>query len=335
MRSDVRSKASVAVLATGGTIAGSYAASGRDAVYRVASIAVADLLDAVPGLSQLASLRAEQILQIDSVDMDNAGLLAVGRRTADVLADDDVDAAVITHGTDTLEETAYLLHLGLATSKSVVLVGAMRPADAISADGPRNLRDAVAVAASDQATGMGVLVVMNGEIYTARDVTKTHTLSVAALQSPHGPLGHIADGAPVFYRTSARAHTANTPYDLRSIAELPRVDILYIHADMSTGAVDALVESGSAAIICAGMGNGFIPAKIVVALRAARAAGVQVVRASRTGNGPVTRNGAAPDDDWDWIVVDDQDPQKARILMAIAMTRTKDTQALQQVFHMY
>jgi glutamin-(asparagin-)ase len=328
-------KPSVAILATGGTIAGSRSSSGSDSAYLAASIGVDDLISAVPGIDRIADLTGEQLLQIDSVNMDDQGMLTVARRTSQLLATDDVDAVVITHGTDTLEETAYLLHLGLNSTKPVVFVGSMRPADAISADGPRNLRHAVAVAASSQAVGKGVLAVMNDEIHTARDVTKTHTLSVAALQSPHGPLGCIVDGVPVFYRAPARLHTWQTPFDLTAIDGLPQVDILYAHANMTTVTIDALVSSGTTAIIHAGMGNGYIPQHVAHALAEARTAGVHIVRASRAGKGPVVRNAAAPDDAHDWLVVDDQNPQKARILTALATSRTQDTKELQQIFWTY
>lgn len=328
-------KPAVAILATGGTIAGSGSSSSRDSAYVSASIGIDDLIAAVPGLGHIADLTGEQLLQIDSVNMDDQGMLTLARRTSQLLASDDVDAVVVTHGTDTLEETAYLLNLGLNTTKPVVFVGSMRPADALSADGPRNLRHAVAVAASSQAAGKGVLAVMNDEIHTARDVTKTHTLNVAALRSPHGPLGCIVDDTPVFYRAPARPHPWQTPFDLTELDSLPQVDILYAHANMTTATIDALVSSGTTAIIHAGMGNGYIPDHIALALAKARAAGVHIVRASRAGSGPVVRNAAAPDDTHDWLVVDDQNPQKARVLMALATTRTQDTRELQQIFWTY
>ncbi|MCW2871879.1 asparaginase domain-containing protein [Actinacidiphila oryziradicis] len=154
-------KPTVAILATGGTIAGSGSSSGRDSAYVSASIGIDDLVAAVPGLPHIADLTSEQLLQIDSANMDDQGMLTLARRTSQLLATDDVGAVVVTHGTDTLEETAYLLNLGLNTTKPVVFVGPMRPPDALSADGPRNLRHAIAVAASSKAAGEGVLAVMN------------------------------------------------------------------------------------------------------------------------------------------------------------------------------
>ncbi|HEY2042810.1 MAG TPA: asparaginase, partial [Jatrophihabitans sp.] len=297
-------KAAIAVLATGGTIAGARS-SDNDSHYRAASVGIEDLIATVPGLGALVDVTGEQILQIDSVNMDDQGMLTLARRTSQLLAADEVDAVVITHGTDTLEETAYFLHLALDSSKPVIVVGSMRPPDSLSADGPRNLRQACAVAASSQAKGMGVLVVMNDEIHTARDVTKGHTLNVAALGSPHGPLGYIVGDSPIFYRAPVRPHTLHTPFDLAAMNSLPRVDIVYAYANMPTTAVDALVASGTAAIIHAGMGNGYVSDHVSDALRAARAAGVHIVRASRTGNGAVARNVAAPDDENGWLVVDD------------------------------
>jgi glutamin-(asparagin-)ase len=334
MSTQATRRPTIAVLATGGTIAGTRSPDIAGS-YRAATVGVEDLIAAVPGLDELADVTGEQVLQIDSVNMDDAGMLTLARRTSQLLDSDDVDAVVITHGTDTLEETAYLLHLGLTSNKPVVFVGSMRPADALSADGPRNLRHAVAVAANPQARGKGVLVVMNDEIHTARDVTKSHTLNVAALRSPHGPLGYMVGDAPVFYRAPVRRHTWQTPFDLSALDGLPQVGVVYAHASMTTATVEALVDSGTAAIVHAGMGNGYVSEHISGSLMAARAAGVHIVRASRAASGSVVRNIAALDDANGWLVVDDQNPQKARLLIALAMTKTQDVGELQQMFWTY
>lgn len=324
----------VAILGTGGTIAGSR--SSTDGIhYQPATLGIDELIATVPGLDALADLRSEQIFQVDSINMDDAAMLALARRTAETLADDDVDAAVVTHGTDTLEESSYLLHLTLKTHKPVVFVASMRPGDGLGADGPRNLRSAVAVAASEQSIGMGVFAVMNDEIHTARDASKTHTLNVSALRSPHGPLGYVVGQWPLFYRAPIRPHTERTAFHLDAIAELPQVDVIYGHSGMSTTVIDALIGSSTSAIIYAGMGNGNMSDVVQKGLQAARASGIHVARASRAGHGPVLRNAAVHDDDNDWIAVDDQTPQKARLLMALGLTTTQDAKDLQQLFWTY
>ncbi|GGM78427.1 asparaginase [Dactylosporangium sucinum] len=324
----------IAILGTGGTIAGTRTGTDGDA-YRPASLGIDEIIAAVPELDHIADITSEQVLQIDSANIEDHEMLALARRTSQLLAADDIDAVVITHGTDALEETAYLLHLGLKTTKPVVFVGSMRPADALSADGPRNLVHAVTVAASAQAIGMGVLAVMNDEVHTARDVTKAHSINVATLRSPHGPLGHIVNGAPVFYRAPARSHTYLTPFDIDTLDQLPKVDIVFAHANMTTAVIDALVSTGTEAIIHAGMGNGSVAARMIPTLTAARTAGVHIVRCSRIPNGSIIRNAAVPDDTHDWLVADDQNPQKARLLTALALTRTQQTRELQDIFWTY
>jgi len=324
----------VAVVATGGTIAGSLNSPERFG-YRPAIRTIHELLDAVPGLEALAEVKHEQLFQMDSVNMDDKTMLALVRRTTELLATDEVDAVLVTQGTDTLEEMSYLAHLTVKSRKPVVFVASMRPGDDLSADGPRNLRNAVATAASGAAGNMGALVVMNDEIHTARDATKMHTLNVSALQSPHGPLGYVVDDRPIFYRLPSRQHTYQTTFDVQNVTELPRVDVIYAHAGMGTSVIEALVASGTSAIICAGMGNGHLPDRVYASLKAARSAGIHVVRASRSGSGPVVRNASAPDDENDWIVVDDQNPQKARLLMALALSTTQDTRVLQSIFWTY
>ncbi|MEP6703149.1 MAG: asparaginase, partial [Betaproteobacteria bacterium] len=252
-----------------------------------------------------------------------------------LLKSNDVDGLVVTHGTDTMEETAYFLNLVLKSEKPVVLVGSMRPGTALGADGPSNLYNAVIVAACPAAAGKGTLVVMNDEIHTARDVTKSSTMKLETLQSPYGPLGYVVEREPRFYRLPARAHTTATEFDIDLIQDLPNVQIVYAHANMSRTAYDALAAAGAKAIIHAGMGAGNVPEYIRDALAELRASGVFIVRSTRSGSGAVVRDGALSDDRYDWIAVDDQNPQKARLLMALALTQTDDTSELQRIFWTY
>jgi glutamin-(asparagin-)ase len=325
----------VVVVATGGTIAGS-AESATDATgYRAGTAGVAELLAAVPQAAGLARLTGEQFASIDSSNLTDELMLAVARRVSELLDDPDVDGVVVTHGTDTLEETAYFLHLVLASSKPVVLVGSMRPASALSADGPLNFYAAVAAASASASTGRGVLVVLNDEIHTARDVTKTTSLSVASFSSPYGPLGVVVGGRPLYYRAVARPHTVDTEFALASIDSLPRAGIVYAHSGLDDTVARLIESAGYDVIVHAGFGNGTVAERIVAPLEAARLAGTVIVRATRTGAGHVTAVGASGDRVDGWISVDDQNPQRARILACLALTVTRDPGEIQRIFDTY
>jgi len=323
----------IALVATGGTIAG--AGTGEGAAYRAAVAPVADLVAAVPGLARLADLRAEQLMQIDSADFTDAHLLALARRVAALCARDDVDGVVVTHGTDTLEESAYFLHLTVPSTKPIVLTGAMRPPTAPAADGPANLLHAVAVAAHPSSAGRGVLVVMNEEIHSARDVAKVHAMRVDAFASPHGALGLVVEGAPRWWRAVARPHTARSEFDIGRIDALPLVGLVASHGNMRAEVFDAWVAAGARAIVHAGFGGGTVPDYLHGALAGLRARGVLLVRASRTGAGPVIRNASFDDDGCGSVAADDQNPPRARLLAALALTRTQDTGAVQDIFLRY
>jgi glutamin-(asparagin-)ase len=325
----------VVIVGTGGTIAGVGEASTAASTYTSAVVGVDTLIAAVPALAGVADVRGEQLFSIDSVSLTDALLLKLARRVSALLKGPDVDGVVVTHGTDTMEETAYFLNLTLKSDKPVVVVGSMRPGTALGADGPMNLYNAVVVAASPSSRGKGTLVVMNDEIHTARDVTKTSTMKLETLQSPYGPLGFVVEGEPRYYRLPARPHTLATEFDIDRIHDLPNVQVVYAHANMSRAAYDALAAAGAQALIHAGMGAGNVPEYIRDALAELRERGVFIVRSTRAGSGAVVRSGAVPDDRYDWIAVDDQNPQKARLLMALALTQTDDTSELQRIFWTY
>ena len=330
-------KPRVVVVATGGTIAGQAADRVETGAYQSAVLSVDAMLAALPELSDLAALRGIQLFQLDSADLQNAQVLQLARELQNLLSQDDVDGLVIAHGTDTLEETAYLLHVGLRTSKPVVLTGALRPASALSADGPMNLYGAVAVAADPAAAGMGVLVVMNEEIHTARDVCKRSSGKLEAFHSPYGPLGLLAGGRARFYRAPCRLHTADSEFDLTRVTELPEVDVLYLYMGIKPERLwsGPIWQSPPRALVVAGFGNGNIPTGLRAGLRAAVAAGVMIIRSSRSGSGVLLRNGAAQDDAEGWVVADDQPPQKARALTALALASGCDAAALQDLFRRY
>ena len=323
----------VTVVAMGGTIAGSAASSTDPTGYRAGTTGVTELLGALPELASIATVTGEQFAQIDSADLTDDLLLGLAKRVAVILSDDTVDGVVITHGTDTLEETAYFLHLVLDSDKPVVLVGSMRPPTALSPDGPRNIFAAVTVAASPAASGQGVLVVMNDEIHTARDVSKSSSLRVDSFESAYGPLGAVVDGRASFYRSVARPHTSATEFHVESIESLPTAAILLAHSGLDAPLVDDLGRYD--VIVHAGFGNGTVATRIVAALEAARTAGTLVVRATRTGSGHVTRVGASADAANTWVAVDDQNPQRARLLACLALTVTRDRDEIQRIFHRY
>lgn len=328
-------KANVVVIGTGGTIAGAGASSVNTAAYQSAVVAVDKIIAAVPEVQKIANVRGEQVFQIGSESFNDERMLTLGKRVSELLKRNDVDGIVITHGTDTIEETAYFLNLTLKSNKPVVVVGAMRPGTALGAEGALNLYDAVLVAASKDAMGKGTLVVMNDEIHSGRDVTKTNSFKVETFRSPYGPLGYVVEGKLMFYRSPARPHTMQTEFDIDRINSLPRVDIAYSYSNVSRAAYDAFAAAGAKAIIHDGTGNGSVPEQIVPVLQELRGKGLQIIRATRTGSGVVIRNGEQNDDKFDWVVTDDQNAQKARILMALALTKTNDSKELQKIMWKY
>ncbi len=326
----------VVILATGGTIAGSGATSTTTVGYKAATVPVQALIDAVPELKKIATVRGEQVFQIASQNMTNDYWLTLAKRVNGLLQQSDVAGIVITHGTDTLEETAYFLNLVSKSDKPVVIVGAMRPSTALSADGPINLYNAVLIAGSKEAVGKGVLVCLNDQINAARDVTKTNTSTADTFKSPElGVLGYVQGNRIAFYRLPARKHTLNSEFDIAEVDKLPNVEIAYGFANVSRTAVDAFAASGVDGIVYAGVGDGNPSELTEQALADARAKGILIVRSARVGNGIVARNNEVNDDKRDFVVSDTLNPQKARILLTVALTKTKDTKELQRIFYEY
>jgi L-asparaginase len=329
--------ANVVILATGGTIAGTGASTTTTVGYTAATVPVDRLIEAVPELKKVASVKGEQVMQIASENMNNAAWLKLAKRVNELAARDDVDGIVITHGTDTIEETAYFLNLVTRSRKPVVLVGAMRPSTALSADGPVNLYNATILAGSEEAVGRGVLVALDDQINGAREVTKTNTSTTDTFRNWElGFIGYMQDNKPHFYRQSTRRHTADTEFDVSTLDVLPAVDIVYGYANMNRIPIEAFVAAGDKGLVHAGTGNGSIARpEVEPALVEARKKGVVVVRASRVGNGIVARNGEADDDKLDFVVADNLNPQKARILLMLALTKTSDTKEIQRMFYTY
>jgi L-asparaginase len=318
------------VLATGGTIAGA-GDTPEGKSYRSAALSVDALLDAVPQVRELAELEGEQIAQVGSQDLTSADWLDLARRARVHLARD-VDGLIVTHGTDTLEETAFFLDLVLDAPQPVVVTGAMRPATGLSADGPRNLLDSVRVALDPAARGRGVLVLMDESIHKAQGVTKTNTSSVSAFQSPNrGAAGAIVGGHPVFFRRARPREERSMP-DLEGLAELPRVDVLYACAGMSPDLVTASLDAGARGLVLAGVGNGNGPGPVIEALTAAVAAGVPVVRSTRSGSGFVARDVEIDDSARGFVAAGSLGPAKARVLLAVSLLKTSEAEELQECF---
>ena len=325
----------VVILATGGTIAGAGASAVNSATYAAAKVGVEKLIAGLPELSKVANVRGEQVFQVASESLTNDNLLTLAKRVSALSKQSDVDGIVITHGTDTLEETAYFLTLTVHTNKPIVVVGSMRPGTALSADGALNLYNAVNVAGSKDAMGKGVLVTMNDNIDTGRDVSKNVNIKTNAFSSQWGPLGMIVEGRNYWFRAPVKRHTMNSEFDIDSITTLPPVEIAMGYEGVSSVAIDAIAKSGAKALIHGGTGNGSVADRIVPNLQKARADGVIVIRSARVPDGFVIRNAEQPDDKYDWVVAHDLRPQKARILAMVALTKTNNTKELQRIFWEY
>jgi glutamin-(asparagin-)ase len=328
-------KPSVVILATGGTIAGAGADAANSATYTAAKVPVDKLIAAVPQMANVANVRGEQVFQIASESFTDAQLVQLGKRVSQLLKQDDVDGVVITHGTDTLEETALFLDLTVKSDKPIVVVGSMRPSTAISADGSLNLLDAVTVAASKEAIGQGVTVTMNDQIQSGRDVTKRTNIVPSAFFSQWGPLGMVVEGKTYFFRSLTKRHNTTSEFDIDQIDSLPLVAIVYGSGTMYPGAYDAAVQAGAKAIVHAGTGNGSVAGYLVDKLKDIRSKGTLIIRSARAPDGFVIRNAEQPDDQYDWVVSHDLNPQKAKILAAVALTKTSDTKELQRIFWQY
>lgn len=328
-------KPHIMIIATGGTIAGKAASATNVTDYEAGALSIENLLISVPQLTEIARITGEQIASIGSQDMTTDIWLRLSLRINELLAHDDVDGIVITHGTDTLEETAYFLELTVKSSKPVVLVGAMRPATSLSADGPMNLLNAVRAAAETSSHGKGVLVVMNDTIDSAREVTKTRSDNVAAFGSlAYGALGLIAGGKVLYLRAPVRRHTFRSEFSVDGMTQLPRVDIVYSHAGADDVMVNAAAEAGAAGIIHAGTGNGSIHKDTEPALEKAQQRGIIIVRSSRIA-GANTVPSLKRWSDKNFLDAGTLNPQKARILLMLALSRTKDLREIQRMFDEY
>ncbi len=325
----------IAILGTGGTIAGS-GASKTGVAYTAGKASVDILVKSVPGIEKLAELSEENVANIPSQDMNDTVWLKLARRVNELLNESSIDGVVITHGTDTMEETAYFLDLVINTDKPIVLTGSMRPPTSLSPDGPFNIYTSVAVAASPGSWGKGVLVVMNGGIFTARDVTKSNTTNIATFKSPNtGPIGLVDYSNIQYYQESTRRHTSKSQFDITKIDKLPEVCVIYEVEGGAAPLIEAAVKYGYKGIVLAGLGDGNMPKKDEKLLIEAVNNGIPVVISSRVGSGCIQVDAEVQDTKYHLITANDFDPQKAYVLLKVALTQTKSYEKLVKIFNQY
>ncbi|WP_044542298.1 asparaginase [Bradyrhizobium sp. LTSP885] len=323
----------ILVAGTGGTIASSGEGETDVHNYKLA-LTAQQILAAVPSVTSLADIECAQIVNTDSFRVDNATLLTIGRKVAAFLERKDIGGIVVTHGTDTLEETAYFLHLTMRTEKPVVVVGAMRPSTALSADGPLNLYNAVLTAAHGTSPGKGVLVVANHRVFSARDVSKSHTSAIDAFRAPEvGILGEISGDYLRYFHAPVCRHTLMSEFDISRIQALPHVDILFDHQSAGSHLYRAAIEAGAKGIVVAGVGNGSLSPGAREGAAMAWEAGVAFVRSSRTASGTV-----APlhtDASLGILTSGSLNPQKARIVAMLALASNMTPTGMQEALLQY
>jgi len=325
----------VVILATGGTIAGA-GASSTGSAYTSGQVKIEAMIDAVPNIRKLANLKGEQIANVGSQDMSVKVWLDLAKRINELLKTKDVDGVVITHGTDTQEETAFFLNLVIKSDKPVVLTGSMRPSTALSADGPLNMYNAVALAADPKAKGYGVMVLMNDEIHSAHGVKKMITTPVQTFQSPEeGMLGTVIFGQVEFFHKPHGLNTTTSEFSVEGVKELPRVDIVYTCADVSTDLIDIMIKAGAKGIVIAGVGDGNMNAGTLEAAKRATKNGIPVVRCSRVPIGAVLVNGEVNDKDFGTLCGDELNPQKARVLLMLSLLKKRSWEDTQKLFIEY
>jgi L-asparaginase len=325
----------ITIIATGGTIAG-ISSSPTEASYDPARLSVEVLMEQVPALNDVAQIDGFQLCNVASQHMTTAIWIRLASVIDSLFSNGQCDGIVVTHGTDTMEETAFFLDLVLPHQNPVILTGAMRPSNGLGADGPANLFNAVCLAADSAAHGRGVMAVMNDYIFAAAEFTKTHTVNPQAFESPdHGPIGVIRGGKPVFFRSPRPVHTVHSRFSIRQLQQivLPRVEVVLSYAGASSIPVEALIENGVEGIVVAGVGHGNYSLDIEKSIDRAVRCGVFVVRGSRVLRGGVTFGVESLSDSQ--IVSGFLSPQKARILLMLALTRYNTVEQVGELFGRY
>lgn len=331
----LEAKPKIRIIATGGTIAGVSSTSASSA-YTAGQVGIQTLLDAVPQILNLAEVSGEQLVNIGSQDMNDEVWLKLAKRINQLLNEEGYDGIVITHGTDTMEETAYFLNLTVKSDKPVILAGSMRPSNAISADGPANLYNAVAAAVSPACKGMGVLCCMNNQLLDAKTVIKTHTIDCDTFEGgPSGIIGYVYNGEAYILQTPNNKHTINSVFDVSKITKFPKVGIVYGYANASPLPMQAFVDANFDGIVLAGVGDGNFYKDVFDVAVKAQNQGIQIVRSSRCPTGPTCLNSEVDDEKYHFVASLSHNPQKARILLMLALTRTHDWQEIQEFFKEY
>jgi len=328
-------KPKIRIIATGGTIAG-VSASSTSSAYSAGQVGVNVLIAAVPQMLDVADVSGEQLVNIGSQDMNDEVWLKLAKRINQLLNEEGYDGVVITHGTDTMEETAYFLNLTVHSDKPVILVGSMRPSTGISADGPGNLYAGVVAAASPNSKGKGVMCCMNNLLLDAKDVVKMHTTDVATFQGAnYGKIGYVYNGQAIYNRSVDNLHTTRSEFNVDNLTELPKVGIVYGYANCSPLPMQAFVDANYDGIVLAGVGDGnFYKDVFDVALKA-REKGINIVRSSRVPTGPTCLNGEVDDEKYHFVAALTLNPQKARVLLMLALTKTNDWKQIQEYFNKY
>jgi len=327
-------KPRITIIATGGTIAGAAGSSVNDS-YKPAQLSVEQIVASVPGIDVIAEINTIQLANIASQNITEDIWLTL-RKTIDYLFSNNLaDGVVVTHGTDTMEETAYFLYLTLSHSCPVVITGSMRPSTSLSADGPMNLYNAVATAASSESKGKGVMVEMNATIFSAADVYKGNTVAVDAFESVYGPIGYVRNGEPKYVRNissvfAAEKYNYRPPFDIKELKTLPKVEIVASYAFASAEPIKAVIASKAAGIVIAGVGHGNYDRAISAEIDNAVSKGISVVRSSRIPKGGVDKN--AEEYSEKVPVCYNHSPQTARILLMLALTQTSKPKDIQNLF---
>ena len=328
-------KPKIRIIATGGTIAGVSSTSASSA-YTAGQVGIQTLIDAVPQMLYLADISGEQLVNIGSQDMNDEVWLKLAKRVNQLLNEEGYDGVVITHGTDTMEETAYFLNLTVHSEKPVILAGSMRPSNAISADGPANLYNAVAAAVSPACKGQGVLCCMNNQLLDAKSVIKSHTIDCDTFEGGHyGVIGYVYNGEAHILQKVTTKHTVSSVFSVEKLDRLPKVGIVYGYANCSPLPMQAFVDAQYDGIVLAGVGDGNFYKDVFDVAVKAQNSGIQIVRSSRCPSGPTCLNSEVDDDKYHFVASLDLNPQKARVLLMLALTKTHDWQEIQEFFKEY
>ena len=330
----VTAKPKIRIIATGGTIAG-VSASATSSAYSAGQVGIQTLIDAVPQIKDLAEVSGEQLVNIGSQDMNDAVWLKLAKRINQLLNKEGYDGVLVTHGTDTMEETGYFLSLTVHSDKPVILVGSMRSSTAISADGPANLYNAVAALVDPSSKGHGVMACMNNQLIDAKSLIKTHTTDCATLKGTYGEMGYVYNGKPYYIFEPTYKHTTRSIFNVDNLEKLPQVGIIYGYANCSTLPIEAFFKADFDGIVLAGVGDGNFYKDVFDVAVQMQESGTQIVRSSRVPTGPTCLNGEVDDSKYHFVAALNLNPQKARVLLQLALTKTHDWQQIQKYFEEY